>query len=212
MKVLVVDAIAGTLASQVPAPDTKGARTRRSLVTAAIERFARDGFRATSVADIARDAGLSPTAAYAYFANKEALFLEAVDADTTALLAAGAASFADMGIRDTWELSLMTQLLGELEFHPLAGRLLGGLEPEVTHRVLRIPALDALRDQLAKRIAHLQSAGLVRRDIDPDQMAGGGVAILLAMLMAVVQVGPEAMLAYQEPVVAFFEAAFSAPA
>ena len=33
---------------------TKGARTRRVLLEAAIERFARDGYRATSVTDIAR--------------------------------------------------------------------------------------------------------------------------------------------------------------
>ena len=36
-------------------PETKGAQTRRAILQAAIIRFGRDGFRATSVADIARD-------------------------------------------------------------------------------------------------------------------------------------------------------------
>ena len=59
------------------APETKGAQTRRAILRAAIVRFGRDGFRATSVADIARDASVGGTVAYAYFPNKEALFFAA---------------------------------------------------------------------------------------------------------------------------------------
>ena len=58
-------------------PATKGEQTRRAILRAAITRFGRDGFRATSVADIARDAGVGGTVAYAYYPNKEALFLAA---------------------------------------------------------------------------------------------------------------------------------------
>jgi AcrR family transcriptional regulator len=56
----------------------KGEQTRQAILHAAIDRFGRDGFRSTSVADIARDAAVSGTLAYAYFPNKEALFLAAV--------------------------------------------------------------------------------------------------------------------------------------
>ena len=49
---------------------SKGAQTRQSILRAAIVRFARDGFRPTSVADIAREAGVSGTLVYAYFPNK----------------------------------------------------------------------------------------------------------------------------------------------
>ncbi len=62
-------------------PETKGAQTRQAILDAAIARFGRDGFRATSVADIARDATVGGTVAYAYFPNKEALFLAAIDED-----------------------------------------------------------------------------------------------------------------------------------
>ena len=51
-----------------------------------MRRFAADGFRRTSVSDIAREAGLTPAAAYAYFAGKEGLFQAAVDADAGALI------------------------------------------------------------------------------------------------------------------------------
>jgi AcrR family transcriptional regulator len=53
-----------------PSTPTKGDRTRHALLLAAITRFAREGYRGTSVADVCRDAGLSTTASYPYFANK----------------------------------------------------------------------------------------------------------------------------------------------
>ena len=40
----------------------KGERTRRRLLDIAVQRFAADGFRRTSVSDIAREAGLTPAA------------------------------------------------------------------------------------------------------------------------------------------------------
>src|SRR5260370_42443038 len=73
---------------------TKGERTRRALLDAAIARFGRDGYRGTSVAEIARDARLSGTAAYAYFPSKEALFVAAVDEDAAAGIGEGLSSVA----------------------------------------------------------------------------------------------------------------------
>ena len=65
---------------------TKGDRTRHAILAAAVIRFAREGYRGTSVADACRDAGLSTTASYPYFANKEALFVAAVDEDVAGLI------------------------------------------------------------------------------------------------------------------------------
>src|SRR5436190_1642169 len=79
---------------------TKGARTRHAILRAAIERFARDGFRVASVADIARDAGVSGTLVYAYFPNKEALFLAAVDEDASGLIHLALPVAADVGHPD----------------------------------------------------------------------------------------------------------------
>src|SRR5579885_3135693 len=105
-------------------PLTKGERTRRSLLEAAIERFAREGYRSTSVADIARDAGLSPTAAYAYFPNKEALFIAAVDEDAAGEIESLTPLLATEWKGD-WRLLIAT-LLGALDEHPLARRVLAG--------------------------------------------------------------------------------------
>jgi len=68
---------------------SKGAQTRQAILDAAIVRFGREGYRATSVADIARDAGVGGTVAYAYFDDKEALFLAAIDEDAAAVIHEG---------------------------------------------------------------------------------------------------------------------------
>ena len=124
---------------------TKGERTRQALLEAAISRFGRDGYRGTSVAEIARDARLSGTAAYVYFPNKEALFVAAVDEDAAAVIDEGLSTLTDDIDLDKWRRSLIFTLLSAVERHPLARRVLSGLEPEFTVRLLSIPALEQLR-------------------------------------------------------------------
>ena len=64
-----------------PGALTKGQRTRERLLRAAVHRFGAQGYRATSVSQLSRDAGLTPAAAYAYFADKDAFWAAAVEAD-----------------------------------------------------------------------------------------------------------------------------------
>ena len=185
----------------------KGQRTRQAILEAAITRFGRDGFRATSVADIARDAGVGGTVAYAYFPGKEALFLAAVDVDAAGVIEEGLAS-----IETTlagWPTVLMTTLVDAVERHPLARRLLAGLEPDVTERVLEIPALADLRRAVAERLATEQAAGTVRAGIDPVSIGSGLVTLVLSLLMSIVQIGGDAVTRYAPDVIAVFEASIS---
>lgn len=186
----------------------KGAQTRRAILDAAIARFGREGYRSTSVADIARDASVGGTIAYAYFPNKEALFLAAVDEDAAGVIEEGlSGAFADGRVLHDWRQVLIVTLVGALERHPLARRLLAGLEPEVTVRVLQIPALEELRKVCAERLRSEQLNGTVRSDIDPVVIANGVVAVVLSLLMSVVQLGDTATAMYGDDVVALFEAA-----
>jgi AcrR family transcriptional regulator len=189
---------------------SKGVQTRAAILDAAILRFGRDGYRATAVADIARDAGVGGTVAYAYFPNKEALFLAAVDEDAAAVIHGGLSSVLGATAED-WLQTLIFTLVGAVERHPLARRLLAGLEPEVTDRVLEIPALAELRKACAERLRSEQLAGSVRSDIDPVSIANGVVAIVLSLLMSVTQLGSGAIAAYGRDVAAVFEAALDAP-
>jgi AcrR family transcriptional regulator len=167
----------------------KGERTRRRLLDIAVQRFAADGFRRTSVSDIAREAGLTPAAAYAYFAGKEGLFQAAVDADAGALIEA-ARSAAAAGASAREQLFLFVGALRErVDYHPLARRVLSGLEPEVAARLLTIPSLVALTAALADELTEAQAASDIRPDVDPAEVAVGLETIVLALLMAELQTG-----------------------
>jgi len=189
------------------ATPTKGAQTRQSILDAAIARFGREGFRATSVADIARDASVGGTVPYAYFADKEALFLAALDEDAAAVINEGLSSVFENPGRPDWRQTLLFTLVAAVDRHPLARRLLAGLEPDVTDRVLEIPALTELRKACGERLRGEQAAGTVRSDIDAVTIGNGIVSIMLSLLMSVVQLGAQAAGPYTNDVAAVFEAA-----
>jgi AcrR family transcriptional regulator len=167
---------------------SKGDRTRAGLIAAAVIRFAREGLRGTSVADVCRDAGLSTTASYPYFANKEALFVAAVDEDVAGLID-DAVHLVGIQSDLHWGHTMMLNLIDRMSAHPLARRIVSGLEPEFTMRLLDIPALDQLRKGVAELMRSLQVTGEVRADVDPEQMASGLVVIVISLLMATMQTG-----------------------
>ncbi|HEX4127687.1 MAG TPA: TetR/AcrR family transcriptional regulator [Acidimicrobiales bacterium] len=170
-----------------PANPTKGDRTRQALLHAAVIRFARESYRGTSVADVCRDAGLSTTAAYPYFANKEALFIAAVDEDVAGLIDEAVSFVVIDEDPDQWGRAIMRALVAHVGAHPLASRILRGLEPDFTMRLLQIPALQELRKTVTELIRAQQMDGGVRRDIDPGQTASGMVVIVISLLMATMQ-------------------------
>jgi len=159
----------------------KGVRTRAALIEAAIGRFASEGFQRVSLTDIARDVGVSPTAVYRYFPDKEALFEAAVDADAEALV-----TFArDVLTRDVG--GSLLELLGRLATglvtaaheHPLVGRVLAGADIMTPDRILALPTLAEFRSELAELLQLGQELGLVRRDLDPAVAALGLETVVL---------------------------------
>jgi AcrR family transcriptional regulator len=190
---------------------TKGERTRQALLDAAVRRFAADGYRTTSLADIAREAGITPAAAYPYFGGKDGLFTAAVDADAAGLIDEAVFHVVDDRFDGDW-VELIAKLLAGLEHHPLARRILAGLEPEHTERLLNIPALADLRVGIAALIRTQQSSGLVRTDIDPELISAGLVTSVMALLIAALQTGVSPEGEATAGVLALFEAALKPPA
>lgn len=189
---------------------SKGDRTRQVLLDAAIVRFAREGFRGTSVADVCRDAGLSTTASYPYFANKEALFIAAVDEDVAGLID-DAVHLVGIQSDLHWGHTMMLNLLDRLAAHPLAKRVVSGLESQFTMRLLDIPALDQLRKGVAELMRSLQVTGEVRTDVEPDQMASGIVTIVIALLMTTAQIGAQGFERVAQDIEAVLDAATRPP-
>jgi AcrR family transcriptional regulator len=67
-------------APSVPRRHTRDAEaTRRAILDAAIDAFARNGYDGASTRDIAQDAGIAPRLITRYFGSKEALFAQAVE-------------------------------------------------------------------------------------------------------------------------------------
>ena len=190
--------------------ETKGERTRRRLLELAIQRFGERGYRATSVSEIARAAGLTQAAAYAYFPSKEALFDASIDADAAAAIAEAAARAEEAPANQLVPM-LMMLILGNLDRHPLASRVLGGEEPDALQRLVNLPALSQLTHTIAERVRKAQLAGEVRSDLDPEMFANGSEAILLSLLMSVVQVGATTEARRQLGVLTIFDAVLRAP-
>lgn len=195
----------------VDPPTEKGAQSRDAILSVAIQRFGRDGFRSTSVTDIARDANVSGTLAYAYFDNKRALFLAALDADIAALIEDGVSSVLETPGDQSWRDSLVVTLLQALDDRPLARRMLAGLEPEVADRIVELPAMEDLRAAVAARLRADQDVGLVRADIDVETVGPGIVSIFITMLLAAVQFGVENAAAHGREMLAVIEAAVDPP-
>jgi AcrR family transcriptional regulator len=189
---------------------TKGNRTRSALIDHAVIRFAREGFRGTSVADVCRDAGLSTTASYPYFANKEALFLAAVDEDVAGLID-DAVHLVGIQRDLHWGHTMMLNLVDRLSAHPLAKRIVSGLEPEFTMGLLDMPALEQLRKGVSELMRSLQVTGEVRRDVEPDQMASGLVVIVISLLMTIMQTGGASFARVANDIEAVLDAATRPP-
>ena len=185
MVLATVATVAGTAALT-----DRGDRTRRRLVDAARERFARDGYRSTSVAIISRDAGLGRTTAFVHFDNKEALFFAAVDDDMDAMFGEFAVRLIDLLTEDLVVERLIATALEIVDRHPLARRLLAGLEPDFTASVLKSESFDALRATLVPIMAEGQRIGAVRPDLSTTDLTDGLMGIVLAMAMTSVQIGP----------------------
>ena len=170
---------------------TKGERTRAALVAAAIRRFGRDGYRATSLASIAEDAGISPTAGYRHFPDKDAIFEAAVDADAEDMVAL--ARDAVMGDAEGDLLALLDALSDVLAAavtkHPLVARVIAGLDPLSPASILALPSLSQLRADLTELIRFGQEADLVRPSLDPATAALGLETVVLEHVAYLVSVG-----------------------
>ena len=190
---------------------SKGEQTRGAILEAAIARFGREGFRATSVADVARDAGVGATVPYAYFPGKEALFLAAVDEDAAGLVAKALVIVNEQLPLEDMRIGLILSLV-ERPRRPPPRRSDAGRPRADGHR----PGAPAARARGAaqgrgRAVAGRAARGPVRSDIDTMVVGQGLVAIVLSLLMSVVQLGRDIAAPYAAEVAAVFVAALEPP-
>jgi hypothetical protein len=133
-----------------------------------------------------------------------------VDTDAANLISEALPDVALGTFQRDWS-GLVGTLLAVMDRHPLARRVLKGLEPDHTARLVDIPALAELRAGIAEQLRAGQRADEVRADIDPVVLAYGLEAVVLAILIAVLQTGVPAVGDRSAGVVALLDAALRPP-
>ncbi|NQE93353.1 TetR/AcrR family transcriptional regulator [Nocardia terpenica] len=155
-------------------PKSDGVATRDLLLGAALERFARQGFAATTVRQIAADIGVRDSAIYGHFASKQAIYDALFDE-------AGPASFEALGI----DVASLCAAGPRQAVPELVARVMDGWSEPRARRFLSVLlrdgtgdggpgglalAIEAARDRLGEPFLRWQRDGLVRADIPARQL------------------------------------------
>jgi TetR/AcrR family acrAB operon transcriptional repressor len=154
--------------------------SRKQLMAAAIDAFARHGYQGTSIDRIARDVGVTKGAVYYHFRDKEELLFEAVKDRV--------GEFEKHVLKDVVPghsaLATLRQVVDACFFHATVSnhrRFIITLMVEAldTHPTLSAEfraILQAMREFLIEVVRHGQAHGQLRSDVDPSAVASAYVA------------------------------------
>ena len=164
----------------------RGAGRREELIRIATRLMARNGSRGTTLADIAREAGVSQAAVVYHFGTKEDLLhavLDARDAYEDGLLWR---SGPDPGIRI---FRIIADVVAEWPQRPEIVGLLGVLIAENVGdddllRARLSANYRATVDRIAGTLSAAQQRGEIRRSLDPDAKAVEMLAFLSGLELA----------------------------
>jgi AcrR family transcriptional regulator len=158
---------------------------RERILTAARRRFETYGYRRTSIAEIARDAGIAVGTVYRYFAGKEAVFLAVVQDLNDAWLAESRRALDGPGTA-----SDRLQRLGAASVGFAADNALITAIAMRDTDIVFAPLLERVHDEMQRQnvamIADVVRDGIREgtfRDIDPERaayvlsMAGGILSV-----------------------------------
>lgn len=154
---------------------------RRQILAAAHRCFARSGFHATTMQQIADEAGLSAGALYRYFEGKEAV-IEGLAAEgrdrKRGALEGLAAEEGDLGSAVRSLLAALAEG-GAWSAARLDVRLWGeALDAPPVRRALET-ALDSVRAPVEKHVRGRQAAGTMRRDVEAAAVARTFLSLLV---------------------------------
>lgn len=142
---------------------------RARIVDAAIEVFARKGFRAARVSDIAERAGVADGTIYLYFRNKEDLLLTIFEEKMEEVLAALAKSL-EAAADPVEGMRLYARFhFDQLRTHPALAQVFQ-VELRQSHRFFREYRPEKLWQYLGvfeDLVSRGQAQGLIRADVDP---------------------------------------------
>ena len=166
------------------------AARRAEILAAACRCFARDGFHATSIADIIRESGLSAGSVYLYFESKNEIIAAVVEMTLGTADELFAELLADGAIPTPGEtVAFMVDAVMERAVnHPVLGVDMSRVALHAWAEALRDPdiadriehTLRHLRGHYAQVARRWQSAGTIDPDTDPEHVG----AVLLGIVHA----------------------------
>lgn len=205
----------GTSLSHVIAPFSaeRGLSERHIRILDAAERvFARAGFHAATMNDVAAEAGMSPGNLYRYFASKDAIVAGIAERDRMEI----AADFAKLepsrgGLLDQLEelgrqhmtrkprekAIIAVQIWAEATRNPEMARMCAGIDDAVAIGLTAAVAAAAMSGELPRNLDQarfLQAIFMMadgffcRRAVDPDFDAAAGAETLFAAMRGLAQV------------------------
>lgn len=147
------------------------AERKAQITNAAIRVFARHGYRGATTKGIAGEAGVAEALLYRYFADKEALFVAAVDSTATRIVK-GARRIVDAHPDSPHEaLGGMLQFARELiERNETLAKMVFIVNAELDDPAVRavyVPHQDAVLDLLTEAVADWQRRSLLPRRLPP---------------------------------------------
>ncbi|HET9162673.1 MAG TPA: TetR/AcrR family transcriptional regulator [Solirubrobacterales bacterium] len=151
-------------------PKAPAVDKRRQILDAAIRVFARQGFHATRVADIADEAGVAYGLVYHYFKSKEEVLNELFSERWSLLLTAvEEADSSEASPRAKLE-TVAGFIVESYRHNP---ELMKVIIVEVTRAAnsfgrTHLPEISRAYDSIAKIVADGQASGAFRRDIDAE--------------------------------------------
>lgn len=159
---------------------------RRAILDAAIRVFARQGYHATRVADIADEAGVAYGLVYHYFRSKEAVMNELFGERWSLLLAAG----EQVGASSAPPRAKLGAIAGFIvDSYRHDPDLMKVIIIEVTRAAnsfgrTHLPEIRRAYDQVAAIVAEAQRDGSFRQDIDPDFVGRSFYGVIEQLLSA----------------------------
>jgi len=143
---------------------------RRAILDGAVRVFARQGYHATRVADIADEAGVAYGLVYHYFRSKEAVMTELFTVRWSLLLQAS----DELYERDITAQEKLSGIAGFIiDSYRHDPELMKVIIVEVTRAAnsfgaTHLPEIRRAYDTVAKIVADEQAAGRYRAEVDPD--------------------------------------------
>jgi AcrR family transcriptional regulator len=170
--------------------DAQRETRRQQILEAALRCFSRDGFHATTTADIVRESGVSQGTLYLYFATKDDIVVALADDrhQGEAFINAIAQSEQD----PVEGLSLLIELYGHglTDPHRADARRVGiqGWGEALRNPRIRASTLEGLslvRAAIVELIAKGQRTGQIREDADADAVARTLIATFQGLMLQV---------------------------